>query len=845
MHLVRLHLGASTQADAVAGGAHTQQPLVENRRNSNRKGSAPPISRPTTHDGTCDPQPLHAGQGATRPPYCTATHSGTSSSPWSSSISSSYSSTSLALNTVCTPGHSETDGLHTVTDSHRKASTPVENGAGMEAALCTPNLELSRDLWYGQEAIFWASTCLLVVFAGDVLLHFYVEGWRMFRSIVACVDAVVVFGSLCITLSFKYTNTNIPGTGAIVAFRVWKIIRIMHAVAVSTNLGHRRTLTAIVSANKAITTACKNSLRLFEDGKKAFSHRLEELERDASILVARRRSSVQSDRYAGRGREWHIEQKRRQAELKIMSMMFKEAEVWIGSLQLVLSEMEVRVAAAKQQRLDKAIKNANASAEEVNELEASDDGQPDSREHLQLLVPAADEKEDGRFLTSTVNPFVAVLLAYPLGMVMASITPKVSVFGIPLNPGQFNFKEHALIYVFASTCTQPAYALYSIIGQRYQLHQDDLSAAACVFFGLVTQCFGYGLAGLCRRFLVRPAAMLWPSNLSTVALLNSLHQQDVDPALPLSRFNFFWIVAGSIFCWQWIPGLIAPLFTAVSILCLVAPKTGDRGQMMRMLGSAYNGTGLLSFTFDWTLMTLLFPITTPLWALLNQVFGLWLVICVLTPILWVHNSFGIDFTLGSLPQDTANGSGLFPLGQALNTPALFDKNGVRVSARSFVNNADLTLKTDVYNASAPIHNTYFALLYMSSFIVFAACLVHVGLWYDKDVWRRFSTAMRDLDNTDIHAKMWTFTLTSPTSVLIALILPGRLAAVMTFKTFSHMALGHYVKIPPRAMFAWWKKYAYVMSAALDCGTAYDSELCASAFHTTRNERAANPSTLVS
>ncbi|KAI9333179.1 hypothetical protein DFJ73DRAFT_854638 [Zopfochytrium polystomum] len=308
---------------------------------------------------------------------------------------------SLALNTVCTPGHSETDVLHTATGSRPNASTTVENRAAVEAALCTPNLELSRDLWYGQEAIFWTSTCLLVAFAGDVLLHFYVEGWRMFRSIVACVDAVVVFGSLCITLSFKYTNTNIPGAGSIIALRVWKIIRIMHAVAVSTNLGHRRTLTAIVSANKAITTACKNSLRLFEDGKQAFSHRLEELERDASILGARRRPSVQSDRYAGRGRDWHREQqKRRQAELKIMSMIVEEAEVLIGSLQLALSEMEVRVAAAKQQRLDKAIKNANASAEEAKELEASEDGQPDSRQHLQLLVPVADDKEDGRFLTS-------------------------------------------------------------------------------------------------------------------------------------------------------------------------------------------------------------------------------------------------------------------------------------------------------------------------------------------------------------------------------------------------------------------------------------------------------------
>ncbi|KAI9347412.1 OPT oligopeptide transporter protein-domain-containing protein [Zopfochytrium polystomum] len=474
----------------------------------------------------------------------------------------------------------------------------------------------------------------------------------------------------------------------------------------------------------------------------------------------------------------------------------------------------------------------------------------------------------------TVNPFIAVLLAYPLGIGMATFLPKISIFGVSLNPGKFNFKEHALIYVFASTCTVPAYALDNIIGQRYILYQEDLTVAACVFFGIVTQCFGYGLAGLCRRYLVRPAAMLWPSNLSTIAMLNSLHQADVDPALPLSRFNFFWIVTGVVFLWQWIPGLIAPIFATISILCYVAPKTGDRGQMMRLMGSAYNGMGLLSFSFDWSLMSYLAPITTPLWALVNQVLGLWVFLWVLTPILWVNNTFGIDFKLGSAPQDTANGSGRFPLGQALNTPSLFTKEGVRIAAPAFVVQSDLSLDVDVYNANAPIYiTTYFALLYTSSFIVFASCLVHVGLWYGKDIWHRFRTAMRDLDTADVHAKMmdvypevpdlWYIGLLVTNLItaiavcqwggfqlpwwgvilgfllalvsmipigtiqaisgqqiglnvmsefLIGLILPGRIAAVMAFKTFSYMAmsqglllvsdlkLGHYIKIPPRSMF---------------------------------------------
>jgi hypothetical protein len=36
---------------------------------------------------------------------------------------------------------------------------------------------------------------------------------------------------------------------------------------------------------------------------------------------------------------------------------------------------------------------------------------------------------------------------------------------------------------------------------------------------------GFGLAGLCRRFLVWPASMVWPQNLVACTLLNTLHAE--------------------------------------------------------------------------------------------------------------------------------------------------------------------------------------------------------------------------------------------------------------------------------------------------------------------------------
>ncbi|KAI8831019.1 OPT oligopeptide transporter protein-domain-containing protein [Chytriomyces cf. hyalinus JEL632] len=470
-----------------------------------------------------------------------------------------------------------------------------------------------------------------------------------------------------------------------------------------------------------------------------------------------------------------------------------------------------------------------------------------------------------------ITPFITVLLAYPIGMFMAKFLP----FGV-LNPGSFNYKEHALIYVICSCMSSTPYALYNIIGQKYQLYQDDLKLISCFCFALVTQVFGYGFAGLTRRYLVRPAAMLWPSNFATIAMLNSLHGKDdlSKGRYPMSRFKFFWLAASAMFFFTFLPQYVAPMLGAVSILCLAFRSSTDANtrKIALALGSSSPGAGMgfLSITFDWSLYTsVYFPITTPLWAILNQFIGSYLLLWIVVPLCWWFNAFGGDRLVGA---DTIYGF-------ALNSPYLYDKNGSYVDNRNLVmqdpsNTANLMLNQQFYDSLKPFYiTTAFAMQYVTAFVVFVAAIVHVSLWYGRDIWHRFRATMRDLDSEDIHAQLmdvypdvpdwWYYSILLVTAVmgiavcqfggfdlpwwgvilaillalvsmipigviqaisgqqiglnvmsefLIGLLLPGRIAAVMAFKTFSYMAmyqglllvqdlkLGHYVKIPPRAMF---------------------------------------------
>ena len=56
---------------------------------------------------------------------------------------------------------------------------------------------------------------------------------------------------------------------------------------------------------------------------------------------------------------------------------------------------------------------------------------------------------------------------------------------------------------------------------------------------LATQLTGFGLAGLCRRFLVWPASMVWPQNLVACTLLNTLHAEDDLETNGLSRYRYY------------------------------------------------------------------------------------------------------------------------------------------------------------------------------------------------------------------------------------------------------------------------------------------------------------------
>ena len=157
---------------------------------------------------------------------------------------------------------------------------------------------------------------------------------------------------------------------------------------------------------------------------------------------------------------------------------------------------------------------------------------------------------------------------------------------------------------------------------------------------LATQFIGYGVAGITRRYLVKPAAMMWPGVLPTVALLNSFHGKGEMHAkkYPMSRYTFFWLAFVIAFFWELIPLYFAPAFATVSVLCFMS-----NNRTIKLLGSSgyQEGLGIMSLSFDWSTFQIQYPLYTPFWAACNYfgsaIFFGWF----LTPLVHYNNWFGV------------------------------------------------------------------------------------------------------------------------------------------------------------------------------------------------------------
>ncbi|KAI0690888.1 OPT oligopeptide transporter protein-domain-containing protein [Cytidiella melzeri] len=484
-----------------------------------------------------------------------------------------------------------------------------------------------------------------------------------------------------------------------------------------------------------------------------------------------------------------------------------------------------------------------------------------------ILIPGLNQFFFFRYPSVTITGVVAQLISFPLLRLWARVVPSVKIFGFSLNPGPYTIKEHVLITIMAGVGAGSAYATDIVAVQRVYYNQTYNFSYQWLLV-MSTQLIGFSIGGIARCFLGQPPSMIWPANLVTCTLFNTLHSQQykgIGNRGGIFRERFFLYGFIGAFTWWFFPGYIFEALSTFNWVCWIAPENIVVNQIFGQV----SGLGGSILTFDWLQITYVgSPLAWPWWAQANVVGSMVMFYWILAPCLYYTNTFYAKY----LPMSSSTS---------------YDNTAKRYKVLNIVDKNNV-FSEEKYRAYLPLFlSTTFAISYSLSFASITSTIVHTLIYYRKQIWTQACRSMHE--QNDIHARLmakypqvpnwwyaiillsmfvfgiivievwptqmpvWAFVLALIisfvyvipigmiqaitnnqvglniiTELIIGYALPGRPVAMMMFKTWGYITmaqalqftsdfkLGHYMKIPPRPMF-WCQVVASVIAGTVQLG----------------------------
>jgi hypothetical protein len=162
------------------------------------------------------------------------------------------------------------------------------------------------------------------------------------------------------------------------------------------------------------------------------------------------------------------------------------------------------------------------------------------------------------------------------------------------------------------------YCMFIVQRLPQYLGQTWVSFGYEIVLALAVQFFGFGFAGLLRRFVIFPVTAMWPKVLPIVALNRALvvpeKKGEVANGWTMTRYRFFMLVFLAMFLWYWIPTTLFTPLHAFNWMTWIAPDNFNLG----MITGFYGGMGFNPIaTFDWNVSGT-GHLVTPWWSAIQQ-----------------------------------------------------------------------------------------------------------------------------------------------------------------------------------------------------------------------------------
>ncbi|KAK6462457.1 OPT oligopeptide transporter protein-domain-containing protein [Scheffersomyces coipomensis] len=269
---------------------------------------------------------------------------------------------------------------------------------------------------------------------------------------------------------------------------------------------------------------------------------------------------------------------------------------------------------------------------------------------------------------------------------------KIWKYTIDLNPGPYNHKEQILATIFYSVSGGVSYASYNIHVQKMERFYNNQWAdfGYQILLMLSTNFLGFGFAGIMRKFAIYPITSIWPSILPTLALNKALMQPERKENIngwTISRYYFFFSVFGFSFFYNWIPTY---LFNALSYFNWMTWISPDNFNLTAITGSIY-GLGLNPIpTFDWNILNFNGALVYPFYSQVNQYIGSLIGFVVIIGLFWSNNNWSAYIPINTSSLYSQRGT-RYSVKSIVNERSLFDQAKYEVVGPPYYSAANLVL----------------------------------------------------------------------------------------------------------------------------------------------------------
>ncbi|KAK7203707.1 OPT oligopeptide transporter protein-domain-containing protein [Myxozyma melibiosi] len=242
----------------------------------------------------------------------------------------------------------------------------------------------------------------------------------------------------------------------------------------------------------------------------------------------------------------------------------------------------------------------------------------------------------------TISSTAIQLLLYPCGKFWAKVVPDWGVTfrgkRISLNPGPWTNKEQMLATLMVNIAsTSLNFAAYVIVMRLEMFFNLKWVSFGFMFvMNLSSLFFGFGLAGIMRRWVIYPVKTVWPTVLPTLALNRALLVPEARSNIhgwTITRYKFFFTVLIASFLYFFIPDYLFKALSCFNWMTWIAPQNKN----LAIITGSYIGLGFNPIsTFDWSVINYTVPLTVPFFSLVNRYVGMVLGAFIMIAFYWTN-----------------------------------------------------------------------------------------------------------------------------------------------------------------------------------------------------------------